>query len=311
MHGFLLGFAAEHNHRPDWRRRATDWSAEVYRLFRRHDAFDEYNSPTYYGVDLYALALWRSYGATSHMRVIGRRMETRLWREISDYYHPGLRNLCGPYDRAYGVDMENYVSLLGVWMRSFEDAEFAPLPSISDATEHLADIYFAPNVAILSSCVPPDVMERLVHFQGEHHLHKRVEGPRTVTAWIGNDLMYGGEETAKTRGADPSKQFVPATIHWRTPDGALGWVSAVESSALNAKADPRGLTISTNGSVRLHIEAKEARVEQIKAAMWTLPGLSVRVATDARHFDLEPNGSGLDVIYSGVTRIRMKIRLKD
>jgi hypothetical protein len=28
------------------------------RLFDRHGAFDEYNSPTYYGIDLFALRLW-------------------------------------------------------------------------------------------------------------------------------------------------------------------------------------------------------------------------------------------------------------
>ena len=33
-------------------------AAEVVRLFDRHGAFDEYNSPTYYGIDLFALRLW-------------------------------------------------------------------------------------------------------------------------------------------------------------------------------------------------------------------------------------------------------------
>jgi hypothetical protein len=308
MHSFLWSFAAEHNHRQDWRRQSAHWSAEVYRLFRRHDAFNEYNSPTYYGVDIYALALWSSYGATPPMRAMGRRMEARLWREIADYYHPGLRNLCGPYDRAYGIDMENYVSLLGVWMRSFANAKAAPLPAISAAADHVADIWFAPHVTLLSPRIPRDAMKKLVDFQGEHGLRKRVEGPRVVTAWIGQDLMYGGEATGKTRGADPSKQFVPATIHWRTPTGAIGWVSAIQSSALNAEADSHGLTLSTDGSVRMHIEAKETKSESIEAAAWTLPGLRVQVASDARQFHVEPSGSGIDVTYSGVTRIRLTIR---
>jgi hypothetical protein len=311
MHGFLWSFAAEHDHRRDWREQSAHWSTEVYRLFRRHDAFDEYNSPTYYGVDLYALALWSSYGASPHMRAMGQRMEVRLWREIADSYNPGLHNLCGPFDRAYGIDMESYVSLFGVWMRSFADAGTAPLPPISAETDHVADIWFAPHAALLNPHVPPDVMKKLVYFQGEHGLRKRVEGPRIVTAWIGQNLMYGGETTGKTRGADPSKQFVPATIHWRTPAGTLGWVSAVESSALDAKADRKGLSISTDGSIRFHIEAKNARSELIQAALWTLPGLSVRVATDARQFHVEPSGSGLDVTFSGVTRIRLTMRLQD
>jgi hypothetical protein len=310
MYGFLWSFAAEHNHRRDWQRQAEDWSTEIYRLFRRHDAFDEYNSPTYYGVDLYALALWRSYGATAHMRAMGRRIEARLWREIADFYHPGLRNLCGPYDRAYGIDMENYVSLLGVWMRSFESAKAAPLPPISATADHVADMWFAPNIVILGTRVPHDASMKLAHFQGDHGLRKRLDGQRIVTAWIGQDLMFGGEATGKTRGADPAKQFVPATIHWRTPAGALSWISIVDSSALDAAADSQGLAISTNGTVRFHIEPAETSNTSIGATMWTLSGLNVQVMSDARQFRVEPSGFGLDVIYFGVTAIRLTIQLR-
>ena len=45
-------------------------------------------------------------------------MEATLWRDLADFYQPELRNISGPYDRAYGMDMESYVSVVGVWMRT-------------------------------------------------------------------------------------------------------------------------------------------------------------------------------------------------
>ncbi len=81
--------------------------------FFEDGGFLEYNSPTYYGIDLYALALWRGSPA---LAAAGANVEAALWRDIADFYHAGLRNVCCPYDRAYGMDMTSYATPLGLWM---------------------------------------------------------------------------------------------------------------------------------------------------------------------------------------------------
>ena len=90
-------------------------AATVEDLYRDEAGFREFNSPTYYGVDLWALALWRRSGSSS-LAAAGQRLEAALWRDIAAFYHAGLRNLCGPFDRAYGMDMTRYASLLGLWL---------------------------------------------------------------------------------------------------------------------------------------------------------------------------------------------------
>ena len=65
MYGYLWAFAAVPSHRPDWANQA-QWQESVYKLFKQHDSFFEYNSPTYAGADFYGLALWRDYGSTQH-----------------------------------------------------------------------------------------------------------------------------------------------------------------------------------------------------------------------------------------------------
>jgi hypothetical protein len=140
MYGFLWDFAGVHDKREDWQKQAGAWTESVYTLFKRYDAFFEYNSPTYYGVDLYGLALWRDYGSTMRIQTSGSEMEAIIWKDIASFYNQLLRNISGFYDRSYGMDMESYVSVVGVWMRTALDAKRAPLPAIAASTDHVADV---------------------------------------------------------------------------------------------------------------------------------------------------------------------------
>ncbi|NUP65729.1 MAG: hypothetical protein HOW71_26580 [Nonomuraea sp.] len=59
---------------------------------------------------------------------LGAEMEAGLRRDITRYYHPGLRNLCGPFDRAYGMDMTRHVAGLGQWLYYLMGRDRAPFP---------------------------------------------------------------------------------------------------------------------------------------------------------------------------------------
>jgi len=307
MYGFLWDFAAAHDKRADWHKRATDWIESVYRLFKTYGVFDEYNSPTYYGVDLYGLALWRRYGSTPRIRSIGAEMEAGLWRDIASAYQPALRNLAGPYDRAYGMDMESYVSVVGVWMRTVLDAEHAPLPTIGSETDHVADVWYAPHIAILGTRVPPDALKKMQTFEGEHLVRSHITEQRIATAWIGRNVIFGGEVTGKTRDVGTNTQFHPATVQWRTPSGEIGWIRVVQSPMIDATADERGLTISTTGTLRLRVHAKDVASRDITAGEWRLAGLHVAVLSDAKSFKVQETTDAIDLVYAGMTRTRLDI----
>lgn len=307
MYGFLLDFAAEHSHRADWQKRASTWTESVYDLFKQYDSFNEYNSPTYYGVDLYGLDLWRAYGSTEQMRSRGREMEATIWRDIAAFYHPVLRNMSGPYDRAYGMDMESYVSLVGVWMRSALDAEQAPLPKIEASTDHLSDLWFAPHLVILGTHIPQDALEQLQKFHGEHLVRKQITAQRVATAWIGRTVMYGGEATEKTKDAGPSSQFHPATIQWRTPSGEIGWVRLVESPPVDAVADKQGISISAVGTLRFRLHVRQMDPAKINAKEWILPGMKITVRSDAKQFRAEVSGEEMDLVYTQGSEMRLDV----
>ncbi len=308
MYGFLWDFAATHDKRTDWQEQSADWTESVYRIFKEYSAFSEYNSPTYCGVDLYGLALWRDYGSTGRIRSIGSEMESTLWRELANYYQPELRNISGPYDRAYGMDMERYVSVVGVWMRSALDARKAPLPTLTATTDHLPDIWFAPHIAILGTQIPQDALAKMKSFAGEHLVRKQIDADRVATAWIGKDVIFGGEATKKTKDSGTTTQFHPATVQWRTPSGEIGWAQLVQSPMIDATADAHGLTISTDGTVRWRIHAKDLVEKKVGSGEWDLPGLHVTVTSDAKNFTVEKATDGVDLVYSGMKGMRLDIK---
>jgi hypothetical protein len=145
-------------------------------------------------------------------------------------------------------------------------------------------------------------------FKGDHLLHKQITAERVATAWIGRDVIFGGEITGKTKDAGTTTQFHPATIQWRTPSGEIGWVRLMESPMIDATADKQGLTISTTGTIRLRIHAKDMMQTKISATAWELPGLSVAVTSDAKNFSVQKTEDAMDLIYAGMTGMKLDIK---
>ncbi len=265
-------------------------------------------------VDLYALALWREYGSTERIRMIGSAMEAALWEDIGTLFQPELHSLSGPYDRSYG--MERTGDGLAGLMRFATDAKGMPLKL--DASSIPPG--FSCPMAILGTRIPEDALAKLTAFQGDHLVRKQITDQRIATAWVGKNVMFGGEATSKTKNVGHNSQFHPVTIQWRTPSGELGWVRVVDSPMIDATADEHGITISTEGTIRLRIHAKGLDPAQLTQTLWNLPGLHIVLTSDAQSlFTLEPadpakldpamkGDDGMDVVYAGITKMRLDIQ---
>jgi hypothetical protein len=310
MYGALWNFAAVHDQNPDWLTQSSAWTDEVYRLFKQQGTFNEFNAPTYYGVDLYGLALWREYGSTKHMREIARAMETGLWTDIASFYQPGLRNITGPYDRSYGMDMSSYVTPTGVWMRTILEASKAPLPEHPTLTTfQVADIWFAPQVTVLGTEIPDAARAKLRKFEGPHLIDRTIDAQRTATAWVGEDAIWGGEFTSRTKDTGNKTQFHPVDAQWRMPSGQIGWLKLTRSPNIDAVADRGGVTIATDGDVSFRIYSGQGTPVFTKAA-WTLPGFDVAIETDGKDFSMVPSrdcDGCVDITYTGVRSLRLNL----
>jgi hypothetical protein len=306
MYGSLWDFAAVRNHRSDWADQSKAWQESVYKLFKQHDSFSEYNSPTYAGTDLYGLALWRNYASTPRMRSMGSEMEASLWDANAVLYNANLRNISGPYDRSYGMDMQSYVSVVGLCLRTVLDQNQAPLPNLDHPpVDHVADLFFIPNLVVLDTKIPPGAMKSFHSLQSEHQVHRQITDERIATAWIGKNVIYGGEITNHTRGVDGASQFHPVTAQWQMPGGKIGWIQLTQTPPIDASATRGRIEITASGDLQFRIFAPGVSSQQLQQKTWTLPGLNVRVTADAKGFTVHADKQFFDVAYTGMTKMTL------
>ena len=308
MYGYLWAYAAAQNHRTVWADKATEWQENVYKLYQQHDSFNEYNSPTYAGTDFYGLALWRDYGTTPRTRSIGSEMEAGLWRATADFYNANLRNVSGPYDRSYGMDMQSYVSVVGLCLGTVLDQSQAPLPNLDHPpVDHVADLFFIPDLVVLDTKIPPDAMKSFHALQAEHQVRRQITDERIATAWIGKNVIYGGEITGHTRGVDGQSQFHPVTVQWQMPGGKIGWIQLTRTPPIDASAKKGEIDISAAGEVSFRIYAPGVTPDQLQEKLWKLPGLNVRVTADAKNFTAHTQNALGEVTYTGMTNMTLNI----
>jgi hypothetical protein len=304
MYGFLWNYAATRGNHPEWVAPSEQWQEDTYKLYKQHDAFWEYNSPTYAGADLFGLALWRDYGSTPRMRSMGSEMEAGLWRATADLYSANLRNISGPYDRSYGMDMQSYVSVAGLWLRTVLDADKAPLTKFNNPpVDHVSDLWIVSPIVVLDTRIPADAMKSFRSLQAEHEVRRPIADERIATAWIGKKLIYGGEITGHTRGVEAASQFHPVTAQWQTPDGKIGWIRLTRCPKIDAAADKKGIVITADGDVSFRISAPGLTSGNAREKQWTLPGLTVHVDADSKGFTVEQHGQFVDVTYTGMTKM--------
>ena len=317
MHAFMLCAAGERLNEPAWFARGEQMAQEIYDLFQANQAFEEYNSPTYYGVDLYALALWRAYGS-SVLRRLGAEMEELLWIDISRYYHAGLRNLCGPFDRAYGMDMTRYAAVVGEWIWLVTGQDQAPFPDIALTFAHTSDFVYSPCAAMLGAAVPEEARKHFLSFQGPRQVEHVIasEPRRTATAWLEENFMWGAEHTSRSKQG--YSQFHSATLHWtplrvrqgRAASNSVGWMRLVHAEPVDAVVAGRTLTIQGSGMLTFQIYAPGLSESDLRPEAWALPDLSVSVSAPPCSFQVNRQPEWLEVSYDAGPGQEIEVRLQ-
>jgi hypothetical protein len=304
MHAFLWTYAGDRLNRPEWIKAGENFAEKIYKNFKQFGTFEEYNSPSYYGVDLFALGLWRSYGPTNFLREKGAELEAELWKDIALHYHAGLKNMAGPYSRAYGMDMNTYVQLTGLWLRTVLDTKHSPLPETGDFD-------YVPHFAILGTLIPSDAMDHFKQFVGERLVKRVITSERVATSWIGEKYILGAEETTLTRlvasrGEPAAHQYHPVTVHWKTLAGKVSWIKLIDASRLDARAEKDKLSIDCIGNATFRIFCPGIKSASLRPDLWVLPGLSVNLDTDALNFNMIQGDGYVDIHYLSATRFMIR-----
>ncbi|KAF2770373.1 hypothetical protein EJ03DRAFT_350452 [Teratosphaeria nubilosa] len=208
------------------------YAADVVALFNNTGTLPEFNSPTYFGVSLYGLTLWCKYmPVDSILKQNAKRIIQATYESVGELWHPGMRNIAGPWDRLYGWDMNKYFAVMAAWLWLFIGKEKAGVFDRIGIMSHNSDFAFGPLIAILAEThvkmVPEAVQKRLSAFQGEHMYTAQAYSPpydyayRNYTTWISENVTIGAvsfdQDVVGGSSVSPGS-WTPAAIQWYTGD---------------------------------------------------------------------------------------------
>jgi hypothetical protein len=284
MSAFLLAWGGKQFDIMEWKKRGEELSLEIYDNFQKHKTFSEYNSPTYNGVNLWALAAWRRFAPTQQMTTMANEMEADLWRDIARAYHAGLGNVCGPYDRSYGMDMGDYFAITGIAIALATESPVS-MPSLIEGGSHFSEIAYLPLLALLGLNVPDDALSRLKTFTGEQRYARIIEDGRVdrrAYSFLYDNCMVGVE--TNSRASRSSTQYHPFTVHWRGEKDEICWLRFVGETPVIVSLSDTAVQIvpahkKSNVVLRFEVYAPGATPASFTPETWNLPGMSVKTPT--------------------------------
>ncbi|KAK8043470.1 hypothetical protein PG993_005900 [Apiospora rasikravindrae] len=235
------------------------YAQEIIDLFVRHNTLSEFNSGTYTGVSIFGLLLWCKYlpAGDSVMSEYGPKMLRDTWSAVAQLWHPGMKNMAGPWDRAYGYDMNRYVSVMGLWMWTLVGKEQSSLIKKPQVMSHSADWAWSPLIAVLAdfhaTLLPDGILGSLTRFSGEHTFEAQAYYPpydyasRNITTWLSENVTIGAESYNETVVGGPStsqESFNPAVVQWKTGT-EIGFISVYPTErSLDVHVAPWRLDLS-------------------------------------------------------------------
>ncbi|MBR3738925.1 MAG: hypothetical protein IKN04_00520 [Clostridia bacterium] len=315
MHIFLLDFFGALLNEPAWRDYAVSYAGGMLSRYREHHACAEFNSPTYCGVDLSTLGFVRRYSDNEKLISLAEELESGIWQDMADFYNPSMRNFCGPYSRAYEMDMAVHTCFCDMlyWALGEKDFPWHPfsVESVNNPLMLLGDIRMPEDVkrAFLTPKQDAAVC-RTFRELSERGDPENNSALCTAEAWITPDLMAG-----VMRGSEnPSYQLHPLVVFWRQktglgtikllrclPDGQMTHLHTV---FFNGTIEKNRLTMDVNAQVRrdvdifFEIECDGMDTAVITENEWRLPGLTVTLNAKAPKAQVRRiNARTLRVIY--------------
>jgi len=317
MHLFIADYFANRYQNEQWIEHTKRELKAFLQDFREYGTFAEFNSATYYGVDLSVLGLIRKFSKLDEMKQFGQEVEAQLWRTIAQYYNANLENMAGPYSRAYAMEMIEHSSI-GVFLYLALGEDYVRLAGENCETSHDT------LIALIDVAIPDDVIDSMKshnknrfvtnHFKElcERHEPGNTRHLCTATSWIEKNIMLG----ALSGSHNTSGQLHPATIHWQSENGEKydlrllrrepggHWSTHYRGVIYNAAVDQREMSIavelSADHNLEVFFQINGSNVEQasFEQGVWKLPGLTLALDDQGLQARTSVSNGQIERIYS-------------
>jgi hypothetical protein len=297
MSAFLMDYVGTEFKINELRSGGLKKARDIYALFQRHQTFSEYNSPTYYGVTLIGLALWREL-ATDQLKSIGIELESALWTEIASNYNPILKNLTGPYFRGYGMDMKKYYSITGIWIAlALGDEKHAPLPVGKGAKQD--EMSNISPILHLGLVVPKQALIRLKAFTGGQLIDRFIPNKsagdtlKHITAIVNLNWMMGGLWGNRRAW----NQIKEGTIHWNNAAGETEWLLVPGDGKTNILVSDTEMKIFRNSrkdsDFDIYVYAKGLSYMNFSEKLWKFSNMELVIHSALKRYYLQMTDPGL------------------
>lgn len=265
---------------------------QIFANYHVYNTLCEYNTPTYYGVDFVGLALWRELAHSSEMQQMGRTLEKELWLEVATFYNANLKNMSGPFLRGYGMDMQKYNAIVGIWIAAaVDDEKVASIPR-KQGGKYFECSFIVP-ILDLGIEMPNEALARFKRFDAPRFITRDVpnyyEGDtlKKVTALINADWIMGG----LWGNRKISNILKTGTIHWKTPSGEIGWLLVPGEGKTNVRVSETQMSIyladKDATEFSLYLYAPTISPQQFATTQWALPGMTLGIRTSLKRLSAE------------------------
>jgi hypothetical protein len=218
----------------------------------------------------------------------------------------GLRNLCGPFDRSYGMGMRKYLAKLSICIALALDLPTA-LPDLHKVEHHEFEMGFAPLMAVLGMTMPEDAAPHFRAFQSPRRFEQMIEDglrPRTAQSWLDRTFMVGAEQT--TGAGHRSKTAHPFTLHWKISDSDVGWIRMLRDTPAVPRimddtvvSTPARKQLSPSSQyLEFEVFSPGATTQAFQGTRWDLPGMALGVETHLSSPDIAIKDGRFTVRYS-------------
>ena len=298
MHIFLLDFFGEYLQEPSWREYALSYAQGMLDRYREYHACAEFNSPTYCGVDLSTLGFIRRYSKSGALKALAQELEEGIWRDMAEFYNPAMRNFCGPYSRAYELDMSVHTCFCDMLYLALGEKQFPWHPfsieSVINPLTLLGDIRI-PEDAKQAFLTPKQDVSICRRFRelSERGDPENNSALCTATAWITPGLMAG----AMSGSENPSYQLHPLVVFWRQKQGngtikllrclPDGQMTHLHTVLFNGRTDKNHITMDVDAQVCrdvdifFEVECDGLDSARLEDGAWHFPGLTVSLSASA------------------------------
>jgi hypothetical protein len=291
MRAYLIHWTAWRLGNNRYKRRVETFADAIYELFEPQGTFCEFNSPTYNRVSFNVLGQWvTGIDPESELHAQGREMEAALWKQVGQFYHAGLRQLGGPYDRCYRMDTEEDLDY--VWLAAGGEGR-DPFPE-----SYYSDDPVSPTITTGSAILavlgrgwrrlPEEVLPDIRSFQGERRIERTIDcadSQRRATAWHGESVAIGGFASEEEPYRGTGSQLHTGTLHWRVDEQTIGWgrLRSTVEQCPDVQAEKGKLRIERHDTSSLQFEfaAPGLTATAIQGERWTLPGMALEIRTNA------------------------------